>query len=142
MKRFALLVRERLRNFAIRSRVKWLTMLWGHRIAPTARISFSAYLDRTYPEGIVIGEKSILTRGAVILNHDFSRSYRAETCVGRNCFIGVNAIVMPGICIGDEVVVGAGAVVTTDIPSGSLVVGNPGRVVRTIRTRDYGQIVI
>ena len=34
-----------------------------------------------------------------------------------NCFIGMNAIVLPGLTIGPNSVVGAGAVVTKDVPS-------------------------
>jgi acetyltransferase-like isoleucine patch superfamily enzyme len=54
-----------------------------------------------------------------------------DTYIGRNCFIGVRATILPGVRIGDEVVVGASTVVTKDVPSNCVVVGNPGRIVRT-----------
>ena len=60
--------------------------------------------------------------------------------IGSRCFIGVRAILLPGIEIGDHCVVGAGAVVTRDVPSGSVVAGIPARVVSTIE--DYNAKVI
>jgi acetyltransferase-like isoleucine patch superfamily enzyme len=105
------------RTMFMRVRIVYLKGFWGHELHPTVRISFSAYLDRTNPKGVCIGAYTIVTRGAVVLSHDYARSVSTRTNVGSNCLIGVNAILMPGVTIGDEVVVGAGAVVTRDVPS-------------------------
>jgi acetyltransferase-like isoleucine patch superfamily enzyme len=129
------------RSKLMRIRIAYLRGFWGHQLDPTVRISFSAYLDRTNPNGVCIGAYTIVTHGAMILSHDYTRSISAKTQVGRNCLIGVNAIIMPGIAIGDEVVVGAGAVVTRDVPNNSLVLGNPAQVVGHIRTSAYGRII-
>lgn len=56
--------------------------------------------------------------------------------IGRNCWIGAGAIVLPGVSIGDDSVIGAGSVVTKDVPSGVVAVGNPCRVLREIGERD------
>jgi acetyltransferase-like isoleucine patch superfamily enzyme len=133
--------RDTLRSTVIHLRAAYLRAIWGFHIHPSAQISFKAYLDRTHPQGVFIGAETIITRGATILSHDFSRARHACTIIGRRCFIGVNAIVMPGVTIGDEVVIGAGAVVTKDIPSHSLAAGNPACIRRAIRTTRYGQIV-
>ena len=77
--------------------------------------------------------------------------YNAPVHIGKNCWIGTGAIILPGITIGDNVVVGAGSVVTKDLPSGVVAVGNPCRVLREVGERDkeyyfkdrridYGQI--
>ncbi|OWT33038.1 hypothetical protein BGI41_04520 [Methanobrevibacter sp. 87.7] len=50
--------------------------------------------------------------------------------IGKRCWIGVNAIILPGVTIGDNVVIGAGSVVTHDIPSNTVAVGSPARVIR------------
>ena len=47
--------------------------------------------------------------------------------IGDNCFIGANAIIMPGVSIGSNSVVGAGAVVTRSVPADSVVAGVPAR---------------
>jgi acetyltransferase-like isoleucine patch superfamily enzyme len=50
--------------------------------------------------------------------------------IGRGAFIGVGAIVLPGVTIGTHGYVGAGAVVTEDVPDRCVVVGNPARVIK------------
>lgn len=62
--------------------------------------------------------------------------YNAAVHIGKNCWIGAGALIMPGITIGDNVVVGAGSVVTKDLPSNVLAVGNPCRVLREISAHD------
>lgn len=62
--------------------------------------------------------------------HDHCRSIKTDTYIGKNCVIGINSIIMPGVHIGDEVVVGAGAVVTKDVPSNCIVAGNPAIVLK------------
>ena len=58
--------------------------------------------------------------------------YNRPVHIGKNCWIGAGALIMPGVTIGDDVVIGAGSVVTKDIPSGVLAYGVPCRVVRAI----------
>lgn len=62
--------------------------------------------------------------------------YNAPVRIGRNCWIGADAVIVPGVTIGDNTVIGAGSVVTKDIPSGVVAVGNPCRVLREISDRD------
>jgi len=56
--------------------------------------------------------------------------------IGKNCWIGAGAIILPGVTIGDNTVIGAGSVVTKDIPSNVVAVGNPCRVLREIGEKD------
>ena len=62
--------------------------------------------------------------------------YNAAVHIGKNCWIGAGALIMPGVTIGDNTVIGAGSVVTKDIPSGVVAVGNPCRVMSEISERD------
>ena len=62
--------------------------------------------------------------------------YNSPVTIGKNCWIGAGAIIVPGITIGDNVVIGAGSVVTKDIPSNVVAVGNPCRVLREINDHD------
>ncbi len=62
--------------------------------------------------------------------------YNTEVHIGRNCWIGAGALIMPGVTIGDNTVIGAGSVVTKDIPPNVVAVGNPCRVMREISERD------
>ena len=62
--------------------------------------------------------------------------YNMPVHIGRNCWIGAGALIMPGVTIGDNTVIGAGSVVTRDIPSNVVAVGNPCRVMREIGDHD------
>ncbi len=62
--------------------------------------------------------------------------YNMPVHIGKNCWIGAGAIILPGVTIGDQVVVGAGSVVTKDLPSNVVAVGNPCRVIREINEHD------
>ena len=52
--------------------------------------------------------------------------------IGKNCFIGCNAIILKGTVLGDGSVVGAGAVVAGIFESNSVIAGNPARVIRIL----------
>ncbi len=62
--------------------------------------------------------------------------YNMPVHIGRNCWIGAGAIIMPGVSIGDNTVIGAGSVVIKDIPENVVAVGNPCRVMRPINEHD------
>jgi len=54
--------------------------------------------------------------------------------IGKNCLVGMNAVIMDNVQLGDECIVGALAFVKADeiIPMRSLVVGNPAKIVKTV----------
>lgn len=81
---------------------------------------------------------TIATAGHPILPQlrEKAYQYNASVHIGKNCWIGAGAIILPGITIGDNVVVGAGSVVTKDLPSNVVAVGNPCRILREINEHD------
>lgn len=50
--------------------------------------------------------------------------------IGEDCWIGMNAVIMPGVRIGRGCIIGSNTVVTRDIEPYSVIVGAPARVVR------------
>ncbi|MBQ4120859.1 MAG: sugar O-acetyltransferase [Clostridia bacterium] len=62
--------------------------------------------------------------------------YNMPVTIGKNCWIGAGAIIMPGVTIGDNSVIGAGSVVTKDIPANVVAYGSPARVIREISEHD------
>lgn len=62
--------------------------------------------------------------------------YNMPVHIGKNCWIGAGAVILPGVTIGDNTVIGAGSIVTKDIPENVVAVGNPCRVLREIGERD------
>jgi len=65
--------------------------------------------------------------------------YNKPVHIGKNCWIGTGAIILPGVTIGDNTVIGAGSVVTKDIPANVVAVGNPCKVLREINENDKDQ---
>lgn len=102
------------------------------------------------PYLIEIGKNCTITSGVKFLAHDDSISvcYRyldidrfkgnlayekaSRIKIGNNVFIGINAIILPGVVIGDNVIIGAGSIVSKSIPSNSVAVGSPIRIISNI----------
>lgn len=52
--------------------------------------------------------------------------------IEEHTFIGMGAVIMPGVFIGHHSVVAAQAVVTRSVPMGTMVAGNPARVIKKL----------
>ena len=54
--------------------------------------------------------------------------------IGKNCLIGMNAVIMDNVQLGDECIVGALTFIKADeiIPARSMVVGNPYKIVKEV----------
>lgn len=100
-------IREIIRDYIIFGMHFIYTRIYQMNIDKSAKLSFGAKLDKSNPKGVHIGEESFIASGAVILAHDFSKPAKADTYIGKRCFIGVNAIIMCGVKVNDNVIVGA-----------------------------------
>lgn len=122
------------RNFLFRKVVVRLNLwyyrkVYGMDIGDHTRVSRGVRLDRTNPKGIHIGSYTAITGGASIITHDFVMREWRPVSIGDNCFIGFNAVILPGVTIGDHVIVASNSVVVKDVPSNCVVMGVPARVV-------------
>lgn len=96
---------------------------------------------------ITIDDGAYITSGVTILCHDVSSLkrvgfyYAAPVFIGRNSFIGVNSIIMPGVRIGHESVVGAGSVVTKDVPDRTVVAGVPAKIIQSVEEVDSKRLL-
>lgn len=88
--------------------------------------------------GLTIGDHCMIGGGVLIcgVNHGHAtrdvpmrqQAFEAEPiAIGRDVWIGMGAIILPGVTLGDGAIVGAGAVVTSDVASGAVVRGAPAR---------------
>lgn len=62
--------------------------------------------------------------------------YNVPVHIGKNCWLGSNVVVLPGVSIGDNSVVAAGSIVTKNLPANIIAAGSPARVLRPINDRD------
>lgn len=72
--------------------------------------------------------------GIITTNHDVNDPGKhmpgKDIVIGKKCWIGMNAVILPGVILGDHTVVGAGAVVTRSFPEGYCVIGGvPARLI-------------
>lgn len=91
--------------------------------------------------GVDIGDDTLIGPGVRIISyqHQYAagQTIRSQPTegkpirIGRDCWIGANAVILAGITVGDGAVVAAGAVVTRDVPSGAVVAGVPAAVKKT-----------
>jgi hypothetical protein len=58
-------IRLFIREIVIASRYLYLTKIYGMNISKSAKISFSAKLDKTNPKGIYIGSESYVAGGGL-----------------------------------------------------------------------------
>ena len=99
--------------------------------------------DRAWLLGEVsIGDNVMMGPDVAILayNHAFDDTTRPmdqqgaaaprPVRIGDDVWIGMRAMILPGVTIGSHAVVGAGSVVTRDVPEWAVAAGNPARVVR------------
>ena len=94
---------------------------------------------------IYVGDKTLIGPNVTIATagHPVDSELRAiptqfnmPVRIGKNCWIGAGAVILPGVSIGDNTVIGAGSIVTKNIPANVVAVGNPCRVLRDIGERD------
>jgi len=109
----------------------------GERVWVSFAVSGGCYVQAA--NGIRIGARTIFAPGVKIIsaNHDPRDHSKWEPgppiVIGEDCWIGANAVILPGVQLGDRVIVGAGAVVTKSVPSDSVVAGVPARPLRERR---------
>lgn len=120
----------------------------GARVGSNCRI----YIRRLGQEPwlIRIGDHVTITAGVVLLTHDggpwiFTERHPSLQRFGAidirdNCFIGMDAMIMPGVTIGPNSIVAARSVVTHDVPPEAIVGGSPARVLGT--THEYLEKVL
>ena len=97
---------------------------------------------------IEIGDHTIIGANTKIFDSDFhpidpqirlvneddkQHTAMKETIIGKNVFIGCNALILKGVRIGDNAVIGAGSVVTRDVPENCIAAGNPAVVIKEMK---------
>lgn len=73
--------------------------------------------------------------GLITANHNFEdldmHAEGEDIVIGERCWIGMNAVILPGVELGECTIVAAGAVVAKSFPNGHVVIGGvPARELR------------
>lgn len=98
--------------------------------------SFYAYLRTEGKASISIGDHVLIAPHVVVstLGHDYADLRMPNKCksivIEPHVWIGVGAIILPGITLHEGAVVAAGAVVTENVDPWKIVAGCPARVIK------------
>ncbi|WP_374439825.1 sugar O-acetyltransferase [Pseudomonas panipatensis] len=99
------------------------------------------FLDNAHIE---IGDRTLIGPGVKLCTttHDIRPEKRhsgnidTPIRIGRNCWIGAGAIILPGVNIGDNSVIAANSVVTQDVESNALYAGAPAKFKKKIQPEE------
>lgn len=96
-------------------------------------------------KSIKIGDNTLIGANTKIIDNDFhpieiryrnennkAKIRSKEIIIGKNCFIGCNALILKGTNLGDGCVVGAGSVVCGEFPNDCVIAGNPAKIIRKV----------
>jgi acetyltransferase-like isoleucine patch superfamily enzyme len=107
----------------------------GHRV----EINNQTIINGT--GGVCIGDDTLVGPGVKVISYQHAiapgrpirdqDSIARPITIGRDVWMGANAVVLAGVTIGDGAVIGAGAVVTRDVPPDAIVAGVPARLIKS-----------
>ena len=110
----------------------------GVTIGDMVHIGPLVTIDDVYPNFVIIedrvslaGQNFILTHNKPLMYHkNISKAFLAPVRINKDAWIGIGAIILPGITIGEGAIVASGAVVTKDVPPNVMVGGVPAKIIR------------
>lgn len=103
-----------------------------------------ARIDAAYPEKVHIGDEVRITAGACVMAHIKAGEYLREhyypsvvrdIYIEKYAFIGLNAVIMPGVTIGEGAIVVSNSVVIQDVKPYTIVSGNPAKVIARLQKK-------
>jgi acetyltransferase-like isoleucine patch superfamily enzyme len=114
----------------------------GVKVGKGVYIGNLVYFDGEHPEYIQIEDEVAIAPGAVIIAHSGGSPFQArlgvfheapqKVVLRKGSWVGVGAIILPGVEVGEGAIVAAGSVVSQNVPPYTVVAGNPARPVRKL----------
>jgi len=119
-------------RFALGWKFRRLCLRWMGVHIGNSYVGRDCLFDEETPELITIGDVVTISSRVIIATHDSWRGIAAPVNIGDSAFIGIGAILLPGVTVGKGAVVAAGAVVTKSVDPKTIVAGSPARLLRRI----------
>lgn len=108
----------------------------GNGVSATGNLQIAAHNNITIEDDVLFASNVNITDGF----HGYENAnepYKyqqiskiAQILIKKGCWIGQNAVIMPGTTIGEYSIIGANSVVTTDIPDRCIAVGAPAKAIK------------
>ena len=82
--------------------------------------------------GVEIQDNVKIGYHCVIMSDSTIDNRHGKVLLKRNCKIGANSVIMPGITVGENSVVGANSLVNISIPDNEMWAGTPARFIKKV----------
>jgi acetyltransferase-like isoleucine patch superfamily enzyme len=89
-----------------------------------------SYVNAKY--GVIIEDEVQIGGGVKIYSESTIDNKKGEIVLKKNCKIGANSVIMPGVTIGENSIVGAFSFVTKDIPANVIAYGIPAKIQKSL----------
>jgi acetyltransferase-like isoleucine patch superfamily enzyme len=112
---------------------KWNWMVQGvknFKLGRNTDIGAFCYINAS--EGVEIQDNVQIGGGVKIYSLSTIDNKKGKVVLKKNCKIGANSVIMPGVTIGENSIIGAMSFVNKDIPDNVIAFGIPVRVIKKI----------
>ena len=114
-----------------RIQIPW-NLILHHRACLGEKVYAYSLGEIEIKEGVTVAQQAYLCTGTHDFNSPNMQLMTQKITIGENAFIGVRAMILPGVTVGKNAVIGAMSVVTKDVGSKDIVAGNPARKIGLI----------
>lgn len=135
------------KHFRLDAIDSWRNQKFTPTIVIGDNVSFQDYCHIGAIESVEIGDGCMFASKVYISDHYHGKvdksdlgiapGYRPLTSkpikIGKECWIGDNVSILPGVELGDNVIVGANAVVTHSFSANSVIAGCPAKVIKMLK---------
>jgi maltose O-acetyltransferase len=117
----------------------------GMALGRNVELNDGFFLDPSHCFLITIEDDVTFGPGVRVFAHDASslkclgKTRVGLVRLGRNCFVGAGAVILPGVTIGENSIIGANSVVSRSVPANEVWAGNPA--VRILSVTDYAAML-
>lgn len=136
------------RNFKLRKgfRIECIASFAGEKLSPELEIGDNVIIGYNFTalvtEKISIGDNALFAGNVLMTTENHGIDPESELpyssqpliskgiTIGKNVWIGQNAVILPGVEIGDNSIIAAGSIVTKSVPPCCIAAGNPARVIK------------
>lgn len=88
-------------------------------------------------KGVKIENNVKIGFGCTILSYSSIDGKSGKTILCKNCKIGSNTVIMPGVTVGDNSIIGSNSFLNKDVPPNEVWVGTPARYLKKVDKNDF-----
>lgn len=113
-----------------RIQIPWNLILHDHACLGDRTNAYSLGVIEIF-EHATVGQEVYLCTGTHAFDKSEMNLITSKITIHKNAFIGVRAIIMPGVIIGENAIIGAGSLVTKNVDKNMVVGGNPAKIIKS-----------